>query len=73
MKLNDFVSFIRFTLKGSPHINTSRPINRLSLFNKCTNLYFCGLEHIADRSTESFHAMEMLLIPHTSDFAVSFI
>ena len=27
--------------------------------------------HIADRSTESFHAAEILLIPQTSNFAVS--
>ena len=26
--------------------------------------------HIADRSMESFHAMEILLIPQTSNFAV---
>ena len=29
------------------------------------------LEHIAGQSTESFHATEMLLIPQTSNFAVS--
>ena len=73
MKLNDLVSFIRFALNGSPRINTSEPICRLSFFNKCTNLYFCSLEHIANRSTEYFHAKEMLLIPHTSNFAISFI
>ena len=41
MKLNDLISFIRFSLNGSPPppppIKTSGPINRLSLFsNKCT-------------------------------------
>ena len=65
------VSFIRFALNGSPHIKTSGLNERFSFFNKCTNLYFCVLEHIADRSTESFHATEMLLIPQTSNFAVS--
>ena len=34
-------------------------------------MYFCGLEHIAHRSTESFHATETLLIPQTLNFAVS--
>ena len=34
-------------------------------------MYLCGLEHTADRSTESFYAMEMLLIPQTSNFTVS--
>ena len=29
------------------------------------------LEHIANRSTESFHATAMLFIPQTSNFAVS--
>ena len=29
------------------------------------------LEHIADRSTESFHATDMVHIPQTSNFAVS--
>ena len=29
------------------------------------------LEHIVDRSTESFHATEMLLIPQKSSFADS--
>ena len=29
------------------------------------------LENIADRSTESFHATKMLLIPQTSNFDVS--
>ena len=29
------------------------------------------LEHIADRSTESLHATEMLLTPRTSNFAIS--
>ena len=32
MKLNDLVSFVRFSLNNSPHVKTSRPINRLSLF-----------------------------------------
>ena len=70
MKLNDLVSFIRFALNGSPYIKTSGPIYLLSFFNKCTNV-LCGLEHIAHRSIESFHAMEMLLIPQTPNFAVS--
>ena len=42
------------------HIKTSSPINR----------HFQQM-HIADRSTESFHAAEILLIPQTSNFAVS--
>ena len=71
MKLNDLVSFIRFALNGSPYIKTSGPIYLLSFFNKCTNMYFCGLEHIAHRSIESFHATEILLIPQTPNFAVS--
>ena len=52
MMLNDLVSFIRFSLNDSPYIKTSGPINRL--FQQM---------HIADRSTESFHATEILLIP----------
>ena len=60
IKLKDLVSFIRFSLNDSPHVKTSGPINRL----------FQQL-HIADRSTESFHAQEILLIPQTSNFAVS--
>ena len=60
MKLNDLVSFIRFSLNDSPNIKTSGPINKL--FQQM---------HIADRSTESFHATEILLIPQTSNFAVS--
>ena len=71
MKLNDLVSFKRFALNGSPYIKTSGPIYLLSLFNKCTNMYFCGLEHIAYRSIESFHATEMFFIPQTPNFAVS--
>ena len=37
MKLHDLVSFIRFSLIDSPHIKTSRPIDKLSFFffNKC--------------------------------------
>ena len=34
-------------------------------------LVLLWLEHIADRSIESFHATEMLLIPETSNFTVS--
>ena len=60
IKLNDLVSFIRFSLNDSPHVKTSGPINRLS-----------QQMHIADRSTESFHETEILLIPQTSNFAVS--
>ena len=60
MKLNDLVSFIRFSLNDSPHIKTSGPINRL--FQQM---------HIANRSTESFHAKEIFLMPHTSNLAVS--
>ena len=59
MKLNDLVGFIRFAQNGSPHIKTSGQTYILCFFNKCTNLCFCGLEHIVDRSKESFHAKEM--------------
>ena len=62
MKLNDLASFIRFSLNDSPHVQTSGPISRL--FQQM---------HIDDRSTESFHATEILLIPQTSNFAVSLI
>ena len=34
-------------------------------------LVFLWLEHIANQLTESFQATEMLLIPETSNFAVS--
>ena len=71
MKSNDLVSFTRFALNASPHIKNSGTAYKLSFLNKCTNLYFCVLEHIADRSTESFHATEMLLILETSNFTVS--
>ena len=60
MKLNDLVSFIRFALNDSPQTKTSGPINRL--FQQM---------HIADRSTEYFQATEILLIPQTSNFAIS--
>ena len=60
MNLNDLVSFIRFSLNDSPYIKTSGPINRV--FQQM---------HIVDRSTESFHATQILLIPQTSNFAVS--
>ena len=33
MKLNDLVSFVRFSLNGGPHIKTSGPINRRSFFS----------------------------------------
>ena len=33
----------------------------------------CGLEHIADRSTKSFHATDILLIPLTQNLAISLI
>ena len=33
IKLNDFVSFVRFSMNGSPHVKISGPINRLSLFS----------------------------------------
>ena len=59
MKLNDS-RFIRFSLNDSPHIKISGPVNRL--FQQI---------HIADRSTESFHATEILLIPQTSNFTIS--
>ena len=62
IKLNDLVSFVRFSLIDTPppHIKTSGPINRL-----------LQQMHITDRSTESFHTTEILLIPQTSNFAVS--
>ena len=60
MKFNDLVSFIIFSLNNSPRIKTSGPINRL--FQQM---------HIADRSTESSHATEILLIPQTLNFTVS--
>ena len=60
INLNDLVSFMRFSLNDSPRIKTSGPINRL--FQQM---------HIADRSTESFHATQILLIPQASNFAVS--
>ena len=63
---------MRFVLNGSPNIKTSGATFRLSFFfNKFTNLYFWGLEHNADQSTDSFHATEMLLIPQLSNLAVS--
>ena len=72
-KLNDFVSFIRFALNGSPPY---KPYDQLTDFVFSTSaqafkMYFCGLEHIADRWTEPFHATEMLLIRQTSNLAVS--
>ena len=60
MKLNDLVSFIRFSLNDSPHIKTSGPISRL--FQQ---------KHIADCSTEYFHTTEILLIPQTSNLPAS--
>ena len=39
--------------------------------NKCTILYYCGLEHIADRSTKSLHATEILLTPNASNLTIS--
>ena len=57
MKLNDLVSFVRFSLNGSQ--------DQLMDF-----LFFFQI-HIADRSIKSFHATEVLLIPQTPNFAVS--
>ena len=73
MKLNGLVSFVRFAANGStpttPHIKTSRPTYRLSFSTNVRTCTFAGL-NTADRSTKSFHATEMLLIPHTSNPAV---
>ena len=40
------------------------PIDFLFSTKAQINLYFCGFEHIADRSTESFRSTE---ISHTTD------
>ena len=60
MKLNDLVSFIRFSLNGSPHIKTSGPINRISLFS--TNAHCRSINRIFPCN---------FLIPQTPNFAVS--
>ena len=60
VKLNDLLSFVRFSLNDSHHIKTSGPTNRP--FQQM---------HIAHQSMESFHATEILLIPQTSNFVVS--
>ena len=67
-KLNDLV---KICSELQPHLKTSGPTYRLSFTNKCTILYYCGLEHIADRSTKSLHATEILLIPNASNLIIS--
>ena len=53
MKLNDLVSFIRFSLNGSPHIKTSGPINRLSLFS--TNAHCRSIDRIFPCNGDASH------------------
>ena len=60
MKLNELVSFIRFSLDGSPHIKTSGPINRLSRFP--LNAHCRSIDGIFQCN---------FLIPQTPNFAVS--
>ena len=57
MEINDLISFMRFSLNASPHIKTSGPINRLSLFSHC-------------RSIDRIFPCNFL-IPQTLNFAVS--
>ena len=51
-------------------MNTERMPAKICKFVE-TILYYCGLEHIADRSTKSLLATEILLIPNASNLAIS--
>ena len=60
---------MKFALNVGTHIQTSGSTYTLSLFNKCSNVYLNTLS--IDR--QNLPATEMLLIPQTSNFAVSLI
>ena len=57
-RLNDSVSFIRFSLNGRPHIKTSGPINRLSLFS--TNAHCRSLDRIFPCNRDASHTTNKL-------------
>ena len=59
MKLNDLVSFVRFSLNGSPHIKTSGPINRLSLFS--TNAHCQSIDKIFPCNGDASHTTDTKL------------
>ena len=59
MKLNDLVSFIRFSLNGSPHMKTSGRINRLSLFS--TNAHCRSIDRIFPCSGDASHTTDKKL------------
>ena len=59
MKLNDLISFIRFSLNNGPHIKTSGPINRLSLFP--TNEHFRSIDRIFPCNGDASHTTNIKL------------
>ena len=59
MKLNDLVSFIRFSLNGGPHIKTSGQINRLSLFS--TNARCRSIDRIFPCNGNASHTTDTKL------------
>ena len=59
MKLNDFVSLVRFSLNGSPHIKTSGPINRLSHFS--TTAYCRSIDKIFPCNGDASHTTDTKL------------
>ena len=59
MKLNDLVSFKRFSLNGSPRTKTPRPINRLSLFS--TNAHCRSIDRIFPCNGDASHTTDTKL------------
>ena len=59
MKLNDLVSFIRFSLNDSRHIETSGPINRLCLFS--TNARCRSIDRIFSSNRDASHTTDIKL------------
>ena len=59
MKLNDLVSFIRFSLNRSAHIKISGPINRLSLFSR--NAHCQSIDGIFSCNGNSSHTTDTKL------------
>ena len=59
MKLNDLVSFVRFSLNDSPHTKTSGPIDRLSLFS--TNAHCRSIDRIFPCKGDASHTTDTKL------------
>ena len=59
MKLNDLVSFVRFSLNGSPHIKTSGSINRRSIIS--TNAHCRSIDRIFPYNGYASHTRDTKL------------